>query len=80
MASRTRLIEVTYHDDDDTGMYKIGEIDFGICGTLEDYLESFGYEGKKDIIKTLSYLIYEVENIWRSMPQKSGEQACTSTK
>ena len=62
MASRKQLLEITYHDDDDTGMYQVGEIDFGICGILDDYLKRYGYAGKKDIIDTLGYLIYEVEN------------------
>jgi len=27
MASRKTLLEISYHNDDDTGMYKVGEID-----------------------------------------------------
>ena len=65
MASRKELLTVSFHDDDDTGMYEIGEIDFGIYGTLDDYLKSYGYAGKKDIIDTLGYLIYEVERRFR---------------
>ena len=65
MASSKQLLEVTYHDDDDTGMYHIGEIDFGIAGILDEYLEHYGYAGKKDIIDTLAYLIYEVERMFR---------------
>ncbi len=65
MASRKELLTISYHDDDDTGMYQVGEIDFGICGTLDDYLKHYGYTGKKDIIDTLGYLIYEVERRFR---------------
>lgn len=53
MASRKELLEITYHDDDDTGMYGVGEVDFGIHGTLDNFLKSFGREGKDDIISTL---------------------------
>ncbi len=60
MSQTKKLLEVNYHTDDDTGMYKVGEIDFGIVGTLDEYLEKYGREGAKEIILTLSHLIYEV--------------------
>lgn len=65
MASRKELLNIGYHDDDNTGMYQVGEIDFGIVETLDKYLEHYGYAGKKDIIDTLGYLIYEVERRFR---------------
>ena len=65
MSQRKELLSVKYHSDDDTGMYQIGEIDFGISGLLDEYLEHYGYIGKKDIIDALGYLIYEVEKIFR---------------
>ena len=46
-------------------MYQIGEIDFGIRGILDEYLKNYGYAGKKNIIDTLGYLIYEVEKGFR---------------
>lgn len=74
MSQRKLLLEVEYHSDDDTGMYKIGEIDFGISGLLNEYLEKYGYAGKKDIIDTLGYLIYEVEKRFREQnPSPMGE-------
>ena len=71
MASTQKLFEVTYHDDDDTGMYHVGEVDFGISGTLDDYLRTFGLSGKIDLINTLGYLIYEIERKFREQ-QLSG--------
>ncbi len=65
MSQRKTLLEISYHSDDDTGMYEIGEIDFGIHGTLDGYLENYGYKGKKEIIDMLGYLIYEVEKRFR---------------
>ena len=66
MSARKPLLEIEYHSDDETGMYKVGEIDFGINGELDEYLEKYGYEGKKEIIATLGYLIFEVENRFRN--------------
>lgn len=60
-SDRKILLEINYHSDDDTGMYKVGEIDFGIYGTLEKYLQNYGVKGKNDIIETLKFLIKEVE-------------------
>ena len=65
MSQRKELLEITYHSDDDTGMYQVGEIDFGISGLLDEYLENYGYKGKKEIMDTLCYLIYEVEKRFR---------------
>jgi len=65
MSQRKELLSVSYHSDDDTGIYQIGEIDFGINGILDEYLKHYGYAGKKDIIDTLGYLIYEVEKRFR---------------
>lgn len=75
MSQRKPLLEVTYHTDDDTGMYRIGEIDFGINGGLEKYLERYGYEGKKEIVSTLGYLIYEVENQFKKVNETAHQGA-----
>ena len=76
MASTKNLLNVEYHDDDDTGMYRVGEVDFGIYGTLDDYLKSFGSKGKNDIISTLGFLIYEVERRFREMnPPAAGDNS-----
>lgn len=75
MAARKDLLELNYLVDDDTGMYHVGEIDFGIhSGALEDYLLSYGYEGKKEIVAMLGHLIYEVEDRWKKM-QPQGQVA-----
>ena len=74
MSQRKGLLTISYHSDDDTGMYQIGEIDFGICGELDNYLKNYGYAGKKDIIDTLGYLIYEVEKRFREQnPSPTGQ-------
>lgn len=81
MASRKELLNISYHDDDDSGMYDIGEIDHGIYGDLDKYLKKYGYDGKVDIVNALSYLIYEVERRYREHSQnaevgKTDQEAC----
>jgi len=72
MSQRKELLSVSYHSDDETGMYQVGEIDFGISGILDEYLKNYGYAGKKNIIDTLGYLIYEVEKRFREKNPSPG--------
>ena len=84
MSERKTLLEITYHSDDDTGMYRVGEIDYGLAGTLDEYLKRFGQKGKKEIISALAYLIYEVEErfgkIPKSEPNEGLETCAKNTK
>jgi hypothetical protein len=60
MACRKNLLKVDYHYDDESGMYSIGEIDFGISAELEGYIKRYGEKGKSDILAALDYLSKEV--------------------
>ena len=61
------LLEIGYHEDNDTGIYRIGEVDFGVfSGILDEYLKIYGAEGKKEITLMLAYLIFEVENRFKA--------------
>jgi hypothetical protein len=66
-AEKQTLLEVNYVTDHDCGNYSIGEIDFGINGSIRPYLMEYGLNGKSDIIRVLAYLIYEVEREFRSI-------------
>jgi hypothetical protein len=66
-ATKRELLSVSYVTDHDCGNYSIGEIDFGVSGTLRKYLIDHGHKGKKDIVNALAYLIYEVEREFRSI-------------
>lgn len=72
MASRTTLIKIEYHDDGDTGMYDIGEIDFGVYGEFDKYCEQYGRQGVKNILSTLNHLIWHVTE-YGYKAAKSGE-------
>ncbi|RLI65909.1 MAG: hypothetical protein DRO67_02030 [Candidatus Asgardarchaeum californiense] len=60
MAYRKDLLTVSYHYDDDSGIYSVGEIDFGISAELSEYIRRYGKKGVRDILYTLSYLMHEV--------------------
>ena len=70
MSNKKTLIEITYHTDDDTGTYEVGEIDYGIKSWLLDsYLINYKYQGKNEIIRILAYLIYNIENRYRELDE-----------
>ena len=58
MASRQKLLEVSAITDCETGMYEIGEVDFGINMSIEHHIRKYGHE---EILLTLAHLIYEVK-------------------
>ena len=62
MASRKELIRIEYHDDDDTGLYKIGEVDYGYGQELYNYLKEYGLEGRNELLQTLGFLAYTIQD------------------
>lgn len=73
MAQRKNLITVDYHCDSDTGMYEKGEIDFGVSGELDTYLELYGRKGMDDILKTMSHLIWHIQQYGYPIIKKKEE-------
>lgn len=57
MAQRKELITIAYHYDSDTGLYKIGELECGISGEMDNYIEKYG----KDIL--LNYMDEVIKRI-----------------
>ena len=83
MSSKKNLISLDYHNDDDTGMYKIGEIDFGVSSELDSYLKQYGRKGMDDILKTMSHLIWHIQEygyktIKENEKDDNHESACAS--
>ena len=72
MSQRKKLLEITYHSDDDTGMYEVGEIDHGICD-VEGYIDSCGQKGRNAILLQLAYLMAFVQNI--TTPETKAQMA-----
>lgn len=71
MSKTIDLLTVDYHSDDDTGMYRVGEVDFGIHGSLDDFLKSYGDAGRKEILFTLCFLISTVNEKWERIQRDS---------
>ena len=80
MSSKKILLDISYHDDDDTGMYRIGEIDFGVHGILEKYIKEYGNAGVNDILTTLAHLAWEVKNIYFNTKQPIQEMQSQSNE
>lgn len=80
MSERKELLSVSYHSDDDTGMYHIGEMDFGVSGRLESYIERYGYDGVKEILSVLGHLAWEVKTCFYEIQNKTARQNCVEAK
>jgi len=72
MASRKNLLNIDYHYDDETGIYSIGELDFGISGNLSSYLQRYGFTGKQNILAMLGYLAWKVEDTFQQINRTNG--------
>lgn len=71
MPERKELFTVSVISDDDTGMYTIGEVDGGMStGYLKDYLKEFGNEGKDNLLTHLSFIQYQIWNMWGELNEK----------
>lgn len=71
MSERTELLSICYHADDDTGLYHIGEIDFGVNARLESYIEKYGYKGVEEILAMLGHLAWEVKDCFYKINRKT---------
>lgn len=63
-STQKTLIEIKYVTDHDCGNYAIGEIDCWINAELSEYLATYGYKGKQEIVLGLSSAICRVADIW----------------
>lgn len=71
MSQRKQLITIEYHSDDDTGMYEIGEIDFGVSSEFDTYVERYGRIGIQNILKTMTHLIWHVQEYGYPIAKKN---------
>lgn len=77
MSERRTLITIDYHSDDETGMYRVGEIDFGLHGELDSYIDHYGYEGVKELSNTLAHMAWEIRDRYfkRTRPLDESQRA-----
>lgn len=63
MAQTKTIIVIDYHYDDDTGMYEVGELDWGISGEADTYVKTYGREKLVEHLRKMADLIEERELI-----------------
>jgi hypothetical protein len=61
------LISITRVTDDDTGIYRVGDLDYGITGNLDKYLENEGEKGYVEICEMLDSLKDVVMDMWQQV-------------
>ena len=79
------LISVTVVTDDDTGMYSIGELDFGIHGRLSGYLSVDPIARRDKVLAMMGFLMHrvcELATIEQSKvcPDSQAEAGCQGQK
>ena len=75
MASRKLLIEIEYYYDTDTGIYEVGEIDYGYGQELYNYLEEYGLKGRNNLLQVFGFLAYTVQDLFlKTNPPQIGGQ------
>ena len=80
MSERRQLISpVQYHSDDDTGMYKVGEID--TCPPklqIEAYIKSYGDYGKEQLLDYFSCCIAMTIEAHKKVHEDERDCDCSS--
>lgn len=79
MSQSEPVVTISRITDDDSGMYFINEIDFGLhLGAIDKVFRSRGLEGKKDILLlALAHMQYAITSMWDEFERKNGTQAQT---
>lgn len=63
MSDRKDLIKISFHNDDETGMHYVGEIDGCISDDeIDKFIKRFGDRGVSDLINHFAYLIYKFKD------------------
>jgi len=60
-AKKQVLISIEAVVDHDCGNYQVGELDFGIHGTLDGYIKSDPQNAMKEFNSIFGYLVYECQ-------------------
>lgn len=69
MSQRKDLIRITYHTDDDTGIYDVGEIDtMGTREEIEEYIKQYGQKGVNDLLAALNHQTWFILHTWYKSP------------
>lgn len=77
MADKHTLLTVEAVTDCDTGMYRIGEVDFGVHGALEHHIRKHGAD---DVLLTLTHLIWEVQQFKKKINAEQEQAAAAQAQ
>lgn len=73
------LISLTRVVDDSTGMYSVGELDFGLYGTLQEYLRVDPLKRRDAIFAMLGVIMVQVNNqAIDLLPKQEANAKCES--
>ena len=75
MAEKEELGKITVVTDDDTGMYRIGEIEGGWNGKIKDHIQDHGVNG---LLIHLAYMSTRVIEIHRESNSTNGNSDCSA--
>ena len=67
------LISITRVTDDSTGCYQVGDLDYGISGNLDKYLESEGEKGYVALCEMLDSLKDIAMEVWQRVQDDKKE-------
>lgn len=81
MAQRKDLISIEMVTDCETGLYRIGELDYGISViAMENYLKNYGHEGRKELLYMLGFLSHQVCEYFERIQKENLSQASEASK
>lgn len=64
MSCRKMLIQIEYYYDDETGINKVGEVDFGYGQELYNYIKQYGLEGRNALFQVFGSLSYTIQDLF----------------
>lgn len=64
-AKREKIISFSYVTDHDCGNYRIGEVDWGIHGTFDEFLKTYGDKGIQDLFWSMDIVKEQLLTRWR---------------
>ena len=74
MSEKQELARIWAVTDDDTGMYRIGEVDGGFNGNLQHQIEKYGSD---ELLKQLAYMTHTVIEMQRKQnSRQAGGAVC----
>lgn len=69
------LITFKQVTDHDCGNYQIGEVDWGIHGTVDRFIDTYGDKGVKDLFFSMDIVKEQVLQRWRDRPPQADQDA-----